>query len=102
MTGFAASSSNVSVSAAVVPSSISTSPEMCNNAPGLAVPIPTRLFAASMDRVLESKLMPSVPPERVTAKSLATVRVPAWKVMVSPEASPKVVFPLTVRVPVMV
>src|SRR3989344_8514694 len=64
--------------------------------------MPTRLLAASIERVLVSKERPFTPPERVRLVSLAKVQASALKVIVSPEALPKVVLPVMLVLPLMV
>ncbi len=72
-------------------------PELTSSfAAGAAVPIPIRSFVASTERVLLSKLIPFVPHERTTARSLVTVIVLALIVIVSAAASPRVVVPFMI------
>jgi hypothetical protein len=77
--------------------------ETVNLFDGAVVPTPTRSFVESIDKVEVSKLSPATPPDRVTLVSTAKVAVEALKVgmafrvKVSVVASPKVVFPFTVR-----
>ena len=72
-------------------------PWTSNVVEGAVVKIPTRLFNASIDKVLVSKEKPLTPPVRVRLVSLAKVKASALKVTVSPVASPKVVLPLTLK-----
>ena len=66
---------------------------------GVVVRIPTRLFWASIDKVLVSKEKPLTPPERVRLVSLAKVQASALEVTVSPVASPKVTLPVIEALP---
>jgi len=75
------------------------SPTTSSLAVGAVVPIPTRSFKASTDRVLVSKERPFTPPDSAKLVSLANVQASAFAVTVSPDASPKTVFPFAVKVP---
>ena len=68
-------------------------------AAGAAVPIPTKLLAASIDNVLLSILSPFNPPVSAMVVSFANVHASALAVTVSPEALPSVVLPSVIRLP---
>ena len=76
------------------------SPTTSSLAVGVVVPIPTLSFKASIDKVLVSNESPLVPPVKAKLVSLENVQASAFAVTVSPDASPKTVFPFTVKVPI--
>ena len=76
------------------------SPTTSSFASGTVFPIPTRSFVASMESVSVSIDNPFTPPLNVKFVSLLNVQTSACDVTVSPDASPKIVFPSTERFPV--
>jgi hypothetical protein len=74
-------------------------PTISNFAAGAVVPIPILSFKASIDKVSVSNDKPLVPPVKAKLVSLANVHAAAFAVTVSPNASPKTVFPFAVKVP---
>jgi hypothetical protein len=75
------------------------SPSTSSLAMGAFVPIPTKLFRASIEKVSVSRDKPFTPPDNAKFVSLAKVQASALAVTVSPDASPKTVFPFAVKVP---
>lgn len=73
-------------------------PSTSSCAVGPVVPIPILSFKASIERVEVSNDKPLTPPVKAKLVSLAKVQASALAVTVSPEASPKVVFPFDDRV----
>ena len=69
---------------------------------GEEVPIPMRLLAASIERVLESKFMALTALEVPMAVLLTKVQELALEVTASPEASPRVVDPFIEAAPLRV